>query len=84
MAAVSSAVPDNHASLGVSRRLGYVDNGVSRIDTGGAASELRHVRLTADAWRTAGHRVEVSGVEPCLAWFGVVAGSVGEDDEQQG
>ena len=84
VAAVSSAVLDNHASLGVSRRLGYVENGTSRIDTGDGVAELQHVRLTVDTWRGAGHRVEVSGVGPCLPWFGVPAGSVGEDEEQQG
>jgi len=71
VAAITSAVLDNHASLGVSRRLGYVDNGRSRISTGTGVAELQHLRLTADTWRAAGHRVEVTGVEPCLRWFGV-------------
>lgn len=83
VAAVSSAVLDNHASLGVSRRLGYADNGVSRIDTGGQAADLQHLRLTAETWRSAGHRVEVSGVAPCLPWFGVPDGSAGEEHEHQ-
>ncbi|MGI8900609.1 MAG: GNAT family N-acetyltransferase [Nocardioides sp.] len=70
VAAVSSAVLDNHSSLGVSRRLGYADNGISRITTGSGVAELRHLRLSADTWRSLGHRVEVSGVTPCLPWFG--------------
>ena len=70
VAAVTSAVLDNHASLGVSRHLGYADNGVSRISTGSGVADLQHLRLTADTWRAAGHRVEVTGAEPCLAWFG--------------
>ncbi len=71
VAAVSSAVPDNAASLGVSRRLGYAENGVSRTDSPHGVVELRHLRLTAEAWRDAGHRVSVDGLEPCLAWFGL-------------
>ena len=70
VAAISSAVLDNHASLGVSRRLGYVDNGRSRILTEAGPAELQHLRLTADGWRAARHRVEVSGVEACRPWFG--------------
>ncbi|GAA2127270.1 GNAT family N-acetyltransferase [Nocardioides bigeumensis] len=71
IAAVSSAVLDNHASLGVSRRLGYADNGRSLIRTESGPAELQHLRLTADQWRAGGHRVEVSGVDPCRPWFGV-------------
>ncbi len=71
LAAISSAVLDNHASLGVSRRLGYAENGRSRIRTEAGPAELQHLRLTAHDWRAARHRVEVSGVEACRAWFGV-------------
>ncbi len=73
VAAVSSARPDNAASLAVSRRLGYVDNGRSRTNSPTGVTELHHVRLLAEAWRAAGHRVEVEGVEPCLPWFGLGA-----------
>ena len=69
VAAVSSATLTNAASLGVSRRIGYRDNGVSRIvDTGGDVVELRHLRLTVDQWP--GADVAVDGLEPCLPWFG--------------
>ncbi|NYD40576.1 GNAT family N-acetyltransferase [Nocardioides panaciterrulae] len=71
VAAVSSAVPGNAASLGVSRRLGYLDNGISRSDSPHGVVELRHLRLTAEGWRAAGHRVVVEGLEPCLPWFGL-------------
>lgn len=70
VAAVSSAVLDNHASLGVSRRLGYADNGLSRISTASGVADLQHLRLVAETWRAAGRRVAVEGVEPCLPWFG--------------
>lgn len=74
VAAVSSAVADNAASLGVSRRIGYADNGVGLIAVpGGAVAELQHLRLTAPTWRAAGHgrAVTVEGLAPCLAWFGL-------------
>ncbi|MFI7540481.1 GNAT family N-acetyltransferase [Actinoplanes sp. NPDC049599] len=75
VAAVSSAVAGNAASLGVSRRIGYTDNGVGLIAVpGGGVAELQHLRLTAEAWQTAGHgrTVTVDGLEPCLPWFGLI------------
>jgi RimJ/RimL family protein N-acetyltransferase len=74
VAAISSAVADNAASLGVSRRIGYTDNGVGLVAVpGGAVRELQHLRLTVEAWRSAGHgrAVRVDGLAPCLPWFGV-------------
>ncbi len=71
VAAVSSAVLDNAASLGVSRRLGYADNGLSRTSSPDGVVELQHLRLTREGWATGGHRVEVAGLEPCLPWFGL-------------
>ena len=72
LAAVSSARPDNGASLGVSRSIGYTDNGVSLNDSGTGLVELQHMRLTAERWRAAGHgsEVTVDGLTPCLPWFG--------------
>src|SRR6185312_59186 len=72
--AVSSARTDNAASLAVSYRMGYVDNGLSRTNTPSGPFELQHVRLTREAWREGGRTAEVSGVEPCLAWFGIGPG----------
>ncbi|MFD1947508.1 GNAT family protein [Nocardioides aestuarii] len=75
LAAVSSARPTNHASLGVSRRLGYRDNGTSLSAAGGEPLELTHLRLTRDDWQASGlgRDVAVAGVEPCLPWFGLPA-----------
>ena len=71
VAAVSSATTANAASLGVSRRVGYADNGVSRIvDTGGDVVELHHMRLTVEHW--SGADVTVTGFPPCRPWFGMV------------
>jgi hypothetical protein len=69
--AVSSAVLDNAPSLAVSRRLGYVDNGLSRIDTPTGPATLQHVRLSRDDWRQTGSTAEVSGLAACLPWFGI-------------
>lgn len=71
VAAVSSARTDNPASLAVSRRLGYEDNGLSRTDTPTGVTELQHVRLTRDRWQPGQWPVEVSGVEATLPWFGL-------------
>jgi RimJ/RimL family protein N-acetyltransferase len=73
VAAVSSARLDNAPSLAVSRRLGYVDNGLSRTNTPTGVAELQHVRLLAETWRAGRHRVEIEGVEDCLPWFGLDA-----------
>ncbi|RSM55734.1 GNAT family N-acetyltransferase [Actinoplanes sp. ATCC 53533] len=80
VAAVSSAVAGNAASLGVSRRIGYAENGVGRLVVpGGAVAELQNFRLTAQTWRAAGHgrAVAVEGLPPCLPWFGLPESSVG-------
>ncbi|XVV09150.1 GNAT family N-acetyltransferase [Actinoplanes sp. CA-131856] len=72
VAAISSATTANKASQGVSRRLGYADNGVSHIvDTTGDVAELRHFRLTAARWP--GAEVTVEGFDPCRPWFGMAA-----------
>jgi RimJ/RimL family protein N-acetyltransferase len=70
LAAISSATLANRASLGVSRRIGYADNGRSRIvDTSGEVVELQHFRLTADRWPSP--PVKVDGLAPVLPWFGL-------------
>jgi RimJ/RimL family protein N-acetyltransferase len=70
VSAISSATTENKASLGVSRRLGYVDNGIGRIvETGGHVVELQHLLLTAERWPGAAVRVE--GFGPCRPWFGL-------------
>jgi RimJ/RimL family protein N-acetyltransferase len=70
LAAITSATAGNAASLGVSRRLGYADNGVGLIVETGGVAELRHLRLTADNWRH-GHEVAVAGFDACRPWFGL-------------
>jgi RimJ/RimL family protein N-acetyltransferase len=70
VAAVTSATVGNAASLGVSRRLGYTDNGVGLILETEGVAELRHLRLTKDRWAF-GDEVEVEGFGPCRRWFGL-------------
>lgn len=72
LAAITSARSDNAASLGVSRRVGYTDNGVSLNDSGHGLVELRHMRLTAQQWVASeqGSQVTVDGYERCRPWFG--------------
>jgi len=69
--AVSSARTDNAPSLAVSYRMGYVDNGITRTVTPTGPFDLQHVRLTRDAWRAGGRTAAITGVEPCLPWFGL-------------
>ncbi len=71
--AITSAWIDNHASLGVSRALGYVDNGITAHQRDGRAGEMAHLRLTRESWTASrwSEQVTVSGVEECLVFFGL-------------
>jgi RimJ/RimL family protein N-acetyltransferase len=70
--ATSAAFENNAASIGVSRALGYVENG---DDIGAPRGKpMRQIRwlLTRQAWeqRRRGD-IELHGLEPCLPMFGV-------------
>ncbi|MGW4305445.1 GNAT family N-acetyltransferase [Streptomyces californicus] len=69
--AVSAAMLDNPRSLGVSRRLGYTDDGVKTESVRGAAVTLQRLRLDRERWE-AHRRVEVTveGLEACRPLFG--------------
>ncbi len=71
--AVSGAWHDNPASLGVSRSLGYEDNGVDMHARGESADVMQRVRLTRETWEQSGldTGIEVAGVEPALPFFGL-------------
>lgn len=73
LAAITSARRDNAASLGVSRSLGYVDDGVRPNPAGDKHPDLQHLRLDVAAWRASGRgrQVRVVALTPCLAWFGL-------------
>jgi len=70
-AAITSARTDNGPSLGVSRRIGYRDNGVSLNASHDGVVELSHLRLTEQGWRATGlgREVTVEGLAPCRPWF---------------
>jgi len=71
VAAVSSARIDNAPSLAVSRRLGYAENGNSLTNSPTGVVQLQHLRLTRERWLADEHRVEISGADACLPWFGL-------------
>jgi RimJ/RimL family protein N-acetyltransferase len=75
-AAVTSAWQDNHASLGVSRALGYQPNGESLHPRGDRADVLVHLRLLRADWLASGapDQVQITGFEPCRPLFGLPAG----------
>ena len=70
VAAITSARVDNLASLGVSRRIGYTDNGIGFVGERTGRALLQHLRLPVEEWRH-GREVTVHGVEPCRPWFGL-------------
>jgi RimJ/RimL family protein N-acetyltransferase len=74
-AAITSAWHDNHASLGVSRALGYRPNGESLHARGDRADVMMHLRLLRADWLAsdAGGQVQISGFEPCRPLFGLTA-----------
>lgn len=61
--AITSAVMSNHASLGVSRHLGYRGTGVRSHDTGASIVDLQHLVLTRGEWRHSDARIpsEING-----------------------
>jgi RimJ/RimL family protein N-acetyltransferase len=72
-AAITSAWHDNHASLGVSRSLGYQPNGESFMARDGGVDTLVHLRLTRDEWLAGGVQpdVEIDGFEATRPFFGI-------------
>ena len=69
VAAVTSAWHDNAASLGVSRSLGYRDNGVELVRRDDGVDEMVHLRLRREDW--SGPPVQVEGFEACRPLLGL-------------
>ena len=69
--ATTEVFQDNHKSQGVSRKLGYLADGISRDRRGEEVVVSDRLRLTADLWRanTGKGEVLVSGVEAALPMF---------------
>ncbi|HEY7199550.1 MAG TPA: GNAT family N-acetyltransferase [Candidatus Dormibacteraeota bacterium] len=69
--AQSSAFADNGPSIGVSRALGYADDGEELTARRGQASRHLRFRMERDEWeRRRRDDIVLEGVEPCLALLG--------------
>lgn len=69
--AVSVGYVHNHASLRVSRKLGYAENGIGRGVSRGKLALEQRFRLSREAWDE--HRsieATIEGLEPCLSLLG--------------
>jgi RimJ/RimL family protein N-acetyltransferase len=75
-AAISWAWHDNHASLAVSRALGYRPNGESRHRRDSEVDTMLYRRLSRSDWLAGdgGAGVVIEGVQPCLPYFGLPDG----------
>lgn len=70
--AISRAFADSRASLAVSRKLGYRDNGTARQVVRGAMTVEHRMRLTRADWeKHATTPVTIEGLAPCLPMFGL-------------
>ena len=69
--AESSAFLDNLASSGVSRALGYEDNGRGALAPQGVSRETQRFRMTEERWRSRPRPpVAIEGLEACRELFG--------------
>ncbi len=68
--ATTEVFPDNHASQGVSRKLGYQPDGISKDARGDEVLVSDRLRLSAARWAEISHPpVTVEGVEQALTMF---------------
>ena len=74
-AAITCAWHDNHASLGVSRALGYRPNGESLHAHGHRVDVMKHMRLLRADWLAngIGDHMLITGFEDCRPLFGLPA-----------
>jgi RimJ/RimL family protein N-acetyltransferase len=71
-AALSSALDGVDASLRVSQKLGYVEDGVSWVEVRGERRRDQQMRLTRDRWIDQERiSVRISGLEACIPLFGL-------------
>jgi RimJ/RimL family protein N-acetyltransferase len=70
--ATSEAFMDNAASIGVSRSLGYADNGVRWMAPRGVAREEQQFLMTREMWHSRERPgITVEGLDACRAMFGI-------------
>lgn len=71
--ATTGSFIDNPAPLGVSRKLGYTDDGITRDLLHGEVVVSQRLRLTRERWQaTERPPVVIEGLEPCLPLFGAI------------
>lgn len=71
-AALTEVFQDNHASQGVSRKLGYEHDGISVDACGDEALVSDRLRLTRETWsRQTRPVIGVAGVAACRPMFGL-------------
>ena len=71
-AALSSALEGADASMRVSQKLGYVEDGETTIEVRGERRIDRRMRLTRDHWIDLERiSVRISGLESCIPLFGL-------------
>lgn len=69
--ALSSAFRENTRSNGVSRALGYEENGIGALAPFGVSRETQEYRMTLDGWRARPRPVVVvEGLDRCRTMFG--------------
>ncbi|MBP2475363.1 RimJ/RimL family protein N-acetyltransferase [Crossiella equi] len=67
----SEAFSDNARSLGVSRRLGYRENGIRTVIRKGEAATEIGLRLTREEFRRPDWTVQVEGLDGCRSMLGI-------------
>lgn len=71
--AISTANLDNTASLRVSRKLGYAENGTERCLVRGIPVTQQRFLMDRETWRARRPvTAEITGLEPCLPMFGLL------------
>lgn len=69
-AALTEVFQDNHASQGVSRKLGYEPDGISRDARGSEVLVSDRLRLNRSRWECVTHSdVAVDGIDACRRMF---------------
>ncbi|MEW9547134.1 GNAT family N-acetyltransferase [Nonomuraea sp. NPDC050783] len=73
--AVTEAFADNHASLAVTRKLGYREDGIALHVRKGEPAVMQRFRLTAEDWAAGDWSgtpgFEIHGLGPCLPLLGL-------------
>ncbi|MEV6286299.1 GNAT family protein [Kribbella sp. NPDC051770] len=70
VAARTEVFQDNAGSQGVSRKLGYRPDGISRDVLHGEPIISDRLRLTREDWSSVDRpKVEITGLDPCRDWF---------------